>query len=144
MVLDRGDGKRPVGTTVFLFFRGKSLILDFTAIDPGSAARSAEVRKRHMYEGLCDRYIFYAIVTESSGVFGRDTVAIISRLGHLTTSISGERREAEFFRQRLLLATLKRPICYISLTPKLMIWGCLVLSVNRILVKLHYVNLINA
>ena len=38
---------------------------------------------------------------------GRDTSALITRLGHLTTSISGERREAEFLRQRLSLATVR-------------------------------------
>ena len=62
--------------------------------------RSAGVRKSHKYEWLCDRYIFQAIAIESSGEFGRDTDAFISRLGHLTTSISGEHPEAEFLRQR--------------------------------------------
>ena len=40
-------------------------------------------------------------------MFGRDTNAFNSRFGHLTTSISGERREAEFLRQRLSLATVR-------------------------------------
>ena len=81
--------------------------LALTATEPGSASRSAEVRKNLKYEGLCDRYIFQAIAIETSCVFGRDTNAFISRLGHLTTSISGERREAEFLRQRLSLATVR-------------------------------------
>ena len=51
--------------------------------------------------------IFQAIAIETSCVFGRDTNVFISRLGHLTTSISGERREAEFLRQRLSLATVR-------------------------------------
>ena len=118
--LDRGDGKRPDGMTVFPFSMGKCLIWDCTCVDsfppsalaltatePGSASRSAEVRKNLKYEGLCDRYIFQAIAIETSCVFGRDTNAFISRLGHLTTSISGERREAEFLRQRLSLATVR-------------------------------------
>ena len=118
--LNRGDGKRPEGMTVFPFSRGKCLIWDCTCVDyvslsalaltatePGSASRSAEVRKNLKYEGLCDRYIFQAIAIETSCVFGRDTNAFISRLGHLTTSISGERREAEFLRQRLSLATVR-------------------------------------
>ena len=54
-----------------------------------------------------NRYIFQAIAIETSCVFGQDTNAFISRLGHLTTSISGERREAEFLRQRLSLATVR-------------------------------------
>ena len=69
--------------TVFPFSRGECLIWDSTCVDtfspsalalteiePGSAARSAEVRKSHKYEGLCDRYIFQAINIESSGVSG--------------------------------------------------------------------------
>ena len=79
--------------------------LALTATEPGSASRSAEVRKNLKYEGLCDRYIFQAIAIETSCVFGRDTNAFISRLGHLATS--GERREAEFLRQRLSLATVR-------------------------------------
>ena len=106
--------------TLFPFSRGKCLIWDCTCVDsfspsalaltatePGSASRSAEVRKNLKYEGLCDRYIFLAIAIETSCVFGRDTNAFISRLGHLATSISGERREAEFLRQRFSLATVR-------------------------------------
>ena len=118
--LDRGDGKRPDSMTVFPFSMGKCLIWDCTCVDsfspsalaltatePGSASRSAEVRKNLKYEGLCDRYIFQAIAIETSCVFGRDTNAFISRLGNFTTSISGERREAEFLCQRLSLAAVR-------------------------------------
>ena len=118
--LDRGDGKRPDGMTVFPFSRGKCLIWDCTCVDsfspsafsltatePGSASRLVEVRKNLKYEGLCDRYIFQAIAIKTSYVLGRDTSAFISRLGHSTTSISGERREAEFLRQRLSLETVR-------------------------------------
>ena len=117
--LDRRDGKRPDGMAMLPFSRGKCLIfycicvdyfppsaLTLTATEPGSASRSAEVRKNLKYEGLCDRYIFQVLAIETSCVFGRDTSAFISRLGHLTTPISGERREAEFLRQRLSLATV--------------------------------------
>ena len=116
--LDRGDGKLPDSMTVFTFSRGKFLIWDSTCVDsffppalaltesePGSVSRSAEVRKNLMYEGLCHQCIFQAVAIDTSGVFGRDTNAFISRLGHLTTSIGGERREVEFLRQRLSLAT---------------------------------------
>ena len=67
-----------------------------TAIGPGSVARSADVRKSHKYEGLCDRYVSKAVANESSGMFGRDADAFISRLVHLSSSISGHRRGAEF------------------------------------------------
>ena len=114
--LDLGDGKRPDGMTVFPFSREKCLIWDCTCFDsifPSALALtatepgSAEVRKNLRHEGLCDRYIFQAIAIETSCVLGRDTNAFISRLGHLTTTISGERREAEFLRKRLSLATVR-------------------------------------
>ena len=88
---------------LFPFSRGKYLIWDSICVDsffPSALALtlsepgSAELRKSLMYEGLCDQCIFQAIAIESSGVFGRDTDAFISRLGHLTTSISGDCREA--------------------------------------------------
>ena len=113
-------GKRPDGMTVFPFCRGKCLIWDCTCVDsfshsalaltatePGTASRSAEVRKNLKYEGLCDRCIFQAIAIETPCVFGRDSNAFISWLGHLTTSISGERREAKFLHQRLSLAAVR-------------------------------------
>ena len=65
--LDRGDGKRPDGMTALPFSRGKCLMLDsacanfsssalgLTAIEPGSAARQADVRKIHKYDGLYDQ-----------------------------------------------------------------------------------------
>ena len=81
--------------------------LALTESEPESASRSAEVRKNLKYEGLCDRYMFQTIANESSGVLGRDTNAFIPRLCHLTTSISVERREAEFLRQHLSLATVR-------------------------------------
>ena len=62
LALTANDGKRPDGLTVFPFSRGKGLIWDCTYVDsfspsalaltatePGSASRSAEVRKNPMY-----------------------------------------------------------------------------------------------
>ena len=54
----------------------------------------------------CDRYIFQAIAIEYSGVWTRYK-RLHFPLGHLTTPISGEHREAEFLRQRLSLATVR-------------------------------------
>ena len=89
----RGEGKRPDGMKVYPFPRGKSIIWNstcvdsfppsafaMTAIEPGSTACSAEVRKISKYEGLCDRYIFQAVVIESSGAIRRDTDGFLSSL----------------------------------------------------------------
>ncbi|KAF0288086.1 Ubiquitin carboxyl-terminal hydrolase 38 [Amphibalanus amphitrite] len=63
--LDRGDGRRPDGITVFPFREGKCLTWDATCVDtfadhiavesalkPGAAARQAEERKRQRYADL--------------------------------------------------------------------------------------------
>ena len=81
--LDRGDGRRPDGLTVFPFREGKCLTWDVTCVDtfadtvlvqsalaPGAAARQAEERKRQRYAELSQRYIFEPIALETSGVYG--------------------------------------------------------------------------
>ena len=68
--LDRGDGRRPDGLTVFPFREGKCLTWDVTCVDtfadttvvksalePGTAARQAEERKRQRYADLTERYL---------------------------------------------------------------------------------------
>ena len=80
---DRGDGRRPDGVTVFPYNRGKCLTWDATcvdtfcatslvgsAVDPGSAALSAEERKCGRYQALTDRYIFQSVAVETTWCFG--------------------------------------------------------------------------
>merc|ERR1711895_113593 len=75
--LDRGDGRRPDGLTVFPFSGGRSLCWDATCVDtysttaiaetarhPGAAADMAEERKRHRYSGLEPRYRFEPVAVE--------------------------------------------------------------------------------
>ena len=63
--LDRGDGSRPDGKTVFPFSGGRSLVWDCTCVDSfagvhlncsameaGTTANSAEERKRRKYAAL--------------------------------------------------------------------------------------------
>ena len=81
--LDRGDGKRPDGVTVFPFSNGKPVAWDATCCDsfaassivssatsPGSVARAAEDRKAAKYANLCDRFIFRPVAVETSRVIG--------------------------------------------------------------------------
>ena len=76
--LDRGDGRRPDGLTVFPFSGGRSLCWDATCVDtysqsaiidcalsPGAAAAAAEARKRDRCSGLVDRYRFEPVVVET-------------------------------------------------------------------------------
>ena len=81
--LDRGDGRRPDGMTVFPFKLGKPLVWDatcsdtfaatniaHTALQPAHAANAAEASKVQKYQNLTDRYLFQPIAVETTGVFG--------------------------------------------------------------------------
>ena len=82
--LNRGDGKRPDGLTIFPFSQGKSLCWDATcintfgersindsAIEVGHAAAKAETAKRSKYPDMVRRFRFEPIAIETSGVLAR-------------------------------------------------------------------------
>ena len=104
--LDRGDGRRPDGITVFPFSNGKSMTWD-TAHSPGSAATKAEERKRQFYSGIAARYRFEPIAVETTGVLGESTCKFVAELGRRISGRTGEKRETEFLRQRLSLAIMR-------------------------------------
>ena len=118
--LDRGDGKRPDGITVFPFHAGKSLVWDATccdtfasgslvgsATDPGSAAHQAEQRKLVKYASLADRYIFEPVAVETSGVLGPRTLSTLRRIGSMIANRTHEPREVEWLFQRVSLAIVR-------------------------------------
>ena len=118
--LDRGDGRRPDGVTVYPYNQGKCLVWDATCVDtfcasalinaaitPGSAAASAEDRKRSKYASLADRYQFEPIAVETSGVLGPSTTAFLQRLGKRITAQSGNRRETAWLFERLSIAVTR-------------------------------------
>ena len=85
--LDRGDGKRPDGITVYPYSRGLSLIWDATcvktfassnliraALAAGSVADAAEVRKIAKYAELGRRFIILPEAVETSGAMGKSTI----------------------------------------------------------------------
>ena len=104
--LDRGDGSRPDGITVFPFSGGRSLVWDCTCVDTfagvhlnrsameaGIAANSAEERKRRKYAALAEAHQFEPIVVETMGVYGESTGVIIRVIGRrlqYSLSRSGE------------------------------------------------------
>ena len=115
--IDRGDGKRPDGLTVFPYSNGKCLCWDATCVDtyavthlnnsavsPGKAAGAAEVTKRRKYAELGVRYRFEPVAVETSGVFGDSTGPVISELGRRVTEVTGDRRETFWLEQRIGLA----------------------------------------
>ena len=118
--LDRGDGKRPDGLTIFPFSHGKSLcwdatcvntygesVINETAIEAGKAASKAENAKRSKYPDLVNRYRFEPIAIETSGVFGPTTRQIIQEIGKSISEKTGDKRETIWLKQRLNIAIQK-------------------------------------
>ena len=92
--LDRGDGKRPDGITVYPYSRGRCLIWDATCVNTfassnliraalaaGSVADAAEVRKIAKYAELGRRFIFQPVAVETSGAMGKSTIQFFKDLG---------------------------------------------------------------
>ena len=107
--LDRGDGRRPDGITVFPYSGGKCLCWDATCVDtfsqssvmesalhPGSAAMAAESRKRDNYAALSTRYRFEAVAVETSGVIGPSSSEFLNGLGRRMIACTGDRRETQW------------------------------------------------
>ena len=118
--LDRGDGRRPDGLTVFPFSGGRSLCWDATCVDtfsgssliesairPGSAADLAEERKMDHYRSLLDRYRFEPLAIETTGVLGRRSAKFVEELGRRMSQNTGDRRETFWLRQRLSVAVAR-------------------------------------
>ena len=115
--LNRDDGRRPDGITVYPFSRGKSLCWDATcvntfaessingaAMNVGSAAAKAENAKRSKYPELVSRFRFEPIAIETTGVFGHSTRTIINEIGKLISEKTGDKRETMWLKQRLSIA----------------------------------------
>ncbi|XP_055357496.1 uncharacterized protein LOC129602493 isoform X3 [Paramacrobiotus metropolitanus] len=101
--LDRGDGKRPDGVTVFPWKNGKPLVWDVTVADtfaqtyiartsrvPGSAAEARENHKLGKYDGLADRYVVQPIAFETTGTFGPLTKKFFKELSRKISDCTGE------------------------------------------------------
>ena len=118
--LDRGDGRRPDGMTVFPFKNGKPIVWDATctdtfaetnilhcAVQPAYAANAAEAKKRNKYQNLTDRYLFQPIAVETTGVFGDNTRTFLKELGRRMAAETGDRREGAWLRQRISIAVAR-------------------------------------
>lgn len=118
--LDRGDGRRPDGATIYPYRRGRTLLWDATctntfsathvlecAVNPGAAARAAEERKYHRYRALSREHEFIPLAIETTGVLGPAFEDFISDLGRRIREKTGESRETEWLRQRLSMAVTR-------------------------------------
>ena len=118
--LDRGDGRRPDGMTVFAYRNGMPLVWDATCVDtfaathvvhcavnPAHAANQAEQAKIEKYRNLTDRYLFQPISVETTGVFGAQTKTFLKDLGRKMSTETGDTRETAWLQQRLSIAVVR-------------------------------------
>ena len=118
--LDRGDGKRPDGMTIFPYSAGRPLVWDATcsdtfapgflaksAADAGHAARAAEERKCEKYASLSARFTFTPVAVETTGVFGPKSLAFLERLGRQAAKRTGDSRESAWLFQRISIAVVR-------------------------------------
>ena len=115
--LSRSDMKRPDGVTLVPWSRGRCLLWDATcpdtlapshvsrsAVDVGSAARTAETNKQTKYASLAVCHDFVPIAIETFGTWGSVGLSFVNELGRRIIAVTGEERAASFLRQRLSLA----------------------------------------
>lgn len=118
--LDRGDGKRPDGITIFPYRHGRCLVWDATCTDtfsqralvpsatqPGTAANAAEEKKVEKYRELSNRYLFTPIAVETAGVIGSRSLPFLRGLASRIATARDDPREAPWLFQRISLAIIR-------------------------------------
>ena len=118
--INRGDGRRPDGITLFPFHRGRCLVWDATvsdtfapshvldcAVTAGAAAVAAGEHKRRKYRELAGTYQFEPLAFETSGVCGPSTTKVIAEIGRRLARERGEPRESSWLWQRLSIANVR-------------------------------------
>ena len=106
--VDRGDGERPGGMSIFPFSQGRCFVWDSTCVNTfadsrlgdaslkaGAAAKKAEDGKRRKYSQLAQRFRFEPVAFESNCVCGPKTRSFIRELGTRMSAVSGNSREVE-------------------------------------------------
>ena len=127
--MNRGDGKRPDGVTIYPFLHSMSLVWDATCVNTfadchiastaraaGEAARNAEDIKRRKYVDLAQRHRFEPVAFETGGSCGPATRALIRELGARLTAVSGDCRETEWLLQRFSMAVVRGNATSVLLT----------------------------
>jgi len=113
--LTLGDNKRPDGTTLLPWAKGKPLAWDVTVPDtyakshiadtvstPGAAAHQAAQHKIAKYSKLASTHVFYPIAIETAGTWDDMAIALVQEIGRPTTVIGHQRNS--FLFQRLSIA----------------------------------------
>ena len=113
------DNKRPDGTTLLPWAKGKPLAWDVTVPDtyaeshiadtvstPGAAAHQAAQHEIAKYSKLASTHMFYPIpiAIETAGTWDGMAIELVQEIGRRTTVITQDTRETVFLFQRLSIA----------------------------------------
>ena len=84
------DGKRPDGTTLLLWARGKPMAwdvtvpdtyaeshIDQTAREAGSAANKAAANKTAKYSALSASHVFFPVAVETAGTWNQSAICLL-------------------------------------------------------------------
>jgi len=115
--LIRDDHKRPDGTTLLPWARGKPMAWDVTVPDtyaeshigstatkPGAAAHKTAQNKIDKYSKLASTHIFI----ETAGTWHEMAIELTQEIGRRITTITEDTRETTFLFQRLSMALQRK------------------------------------
>ena len=115
--LMRDDNKRPDGTTLLPWARGKPMAWDVTVPDtyaeshigstaakPGGAANKTAQNKIDKYAKFASTHIFYPFAVETAGTWHQVAIELTQEIGRRITAIMEDTRETAFLFQRLSIA----------------------------------------
>ena len=118
--IDRGDGKRPDGLSLYPFSQGRCLVWDATcvnsfassrvvasSVEAGAAAKEAEKFKCLKYSQLSEQFYFAPVAFETTGACGPSTRSLLRELAAKITSVTGDHREMDWLLQRCSIAIVR-------------------------------------
>jgi len=111
------DNKRPDGTTLLPWAKGKTMAWDVTVPDtdaeshtgstatkPGAAAHKTAQNKIDKYSKLASPRIFYPFAIETAGTWHEMATELTQEIGRCITTITEDTRATTFLFQRLSMA----------------------------------------
>ena len=115
--LSRDDDKRPDGLTLVPWQSGRSATWDVavvhtlaasyvsqSAVQAGSAATAASVRKSAKYSSLSSSHVFCPVAVETLGPLADDAQLFLMEIGRRATLRTADTREGMFLYQRISVA----------------------------------------